>query len=54
MTIATQQPLRAVIIGGGISGLSAAWYLEKQAAAHDIPPGLHRFSNRVIVGVAKS
>lgn len=28
--------LRAVIIGGGISGLSTAWYLEKQAAEHDI------------------
>ncbi|HET6347489.1 MAG TPA: protoporphyrinogen oxidase, partial [Candidatus Krumholzibacteria bacterium] len=25
-----------VIVGGGISGLSAAWYLETQAAAHNI------------------
>lgn len=28
--------LRVVIIGGGISGLSAAWYLQKQAAARRI------------------
>src|SRR5258707_409689 len=25
------------IIGGGISGLSCAWYLQKQAALHNLP-----------------
>lgn len=32
----TKQKLRVAIVGGGISGLSAAWYLENQAAAHDL------------------
>ncbi len=32
----TSQKLRVAIVGGGISGLSAAWYLEKQAAANDL------------------
>jgi len=35
-TVTTGTPLKAVIIGGGISGLSAAWYLEKQVEAHDV------------------
>ena len=30
------QPLRVVIVGGGISGLSAAWYLQQQAHNRDI------------------
>ncbi|MFW5772557.1 MAG: protoporphyrinogen oxidase [Phototrophicaceae bacterium] len=33
---ASGRHLRAVIIGGGISGLSAAWYLAQQARAHDV------------------
>ncbi|MCA9896426.1 MAG: protoporphyrinogen oxidase, partial [Anaerolineae bacterium] len=32
MTITSRTHQRIVIIGGGISGLSAAWYLQKQAA----------------------
>jgi protoporphyrinogen/coproporphyrinogen III oxidase len=31
------RPFRVVIVGGGISGLSTAWYVEKQAAAHGVP-----------------
>ena len=30
-------PFHVAIVGGGISGLSTAWYVEKQAAAHDVP-----------------
>lgn len=30
-------PFHVVIVGGGISGLSTAWYLEKQAAAQGVP-----------------
>ncbi len=36
VTVTTGKTLRVVIIGGGISGLSAAWYLQKQAQAHGI------------------
>jgi protoporphyrinogen/coproporphyrinogen III oxidase len=32
----TQEKLKVVIVGGGISGLSTAWYLEKMAKAQDI------------------
>ena len=31
------RPFRVAVVGGGISGLSAAWYVEKQAAAQGIP-----------------
>ena len=33
----TARPFRVAVVGGGISGLSAAWYVEKQAAAQGIP-----------------
>jgi protoporphyrinogen/coproporphyrinogen III oxidase len=33
---AAARRLRVAIIGGGISGLSAAWYLQAEAAAHDL------------------
>jgi len=36
MTTVTQEKLRVVVIGGGISGLSTAWYLEKLANTQDI------------------
>lgn len=32
----TREKLKVVIVGGGISGLSTAWYLEKLAKAQDI------------------
>jgi len=31
------KPFQVAVVGGGISGLSAAWYVEKQAAAQGIP-----------------
>ena len=31
------RPFHVAVIGGGISGLSAAWYVEKQAAALGVP-----------------
>ena len=31
------RPFRVAVIGGGISGLSAAWYVEKQAADQGVP-----------------
>ncbi len=36
----TREPLRVVVVGGGISGLATAWYLEKEAAASGLPPVL--------------
>lgn len=33
---AIDKKLRVVIVGGGISGLSAAWYLQRHAQSHDI------------------
>ncbi|NDJ60685.1 MAG: protoporphyrinogen oxidase, partial [Chloroflexi bacterium] len=36
MSATTQGRLRVAIVGGGISGLSTAWYLAKAAAAHGI------------------
>jgi protoporphyrinogen/coproporphyrinogen III oxidase len=30
------RPSRVVVVGGGISGLSTAWYVEKQAKAHGV------------------
>jgi protoporphyrinogen/coproporphyrinogen III oxidase len=35
-TIETHKRLKVVIVGGGISGLSTAWYLEQLAKAQDI------------------
>lgn len=32
----TREKLKVVIVGGGISGLSTAWYLEKEAKSHGI------------------
>ncbi|MFH0916694.1 MAG: protoporphyrinogen oxidase [bacterium] len=31
------RPFQVAIVGGGISGLSTAWYVEKQAAAEGVP-----------------
>ena len=31
------RPFHVAIVGGGISGLSTAWYVEKQAAAQGVP-----------------
>lgn len=31
MELTTENPLRVIVIGGGISGLSAAWYLQQEA-----------------------
>ncbi|OFW59162.1 MAG: protoporphyrinogen oxidase [Actinobacteria bacterium RBG_16_64_13] len=31
------RPLHVAVVGGGISGLSTAWYVEKQAAARGVP-----------------
>lgn len=36
MEVMTQETLRVVIVGGGISGLSAAWYLQKEASERSI------------------
>jgi oxygen-dependent protoporphyrinogen oxidase len=33
---ATQEKLKVIVVGGGISGLSTAWYLEKEAKAQGI------------------
>jgi len=33
---AIDKKLRVVIVGGGISGLSAAWYLQRHAQSYDI------------------
>ena len=30
-------PFHVAVVGGGISGLSTAWYVEKQAAAQGVP-----------------
>jgi protoporphyrinogen/coproporphyrinogen III oxidase len=30
------RPFRVVVVGGGISGLSTAWYVEKEAKAHGV------------------
>ena len=36
-TITTDKPRHVVIIGGGISGLSTAWYLQQEAVKNDTP-----------------
>lgn len=36
MTIHEDRPRRVVVIGGGISGLSTAWYLQQQAITNDL------------------
>lgn len=44
------QPTRIAIIGGGISGLAAAWYLRQQAPRTGRPLEIHIYERKSLVG----